>query len=56
MTVKTDRVAEGENGGSADGVKMKNNIILSVISILVWALIVVMNVALLVLLGMGKAS
>ncbi|RJE23073.1 transporter [Aspergillus sclerotialis] len=56
MTVNTDRVAEGENDVSEDGVKMKNNIVLSVISIVVWAIIVVMNVALLVLLGMGKAS
>jgi metal iron transporter len=35
---------------------MRNNIVTSVISVIVWVIIVVMNVALLVLVGMGKAS
>lgn len=56
MTVLNDRVSEGEDETTVDGVKMRNNIILSIISIAVWLIIVVMNVALLVLVGMGKAS
>ncbi|KAJ5101676.1 hypothetical protein NUU61_003898 [Penicillium alfredii] len=37
-------------------VPFRNHFILSVVSVLVWLLIAVMNVALLVLVGMGKAS
>ena len=49
--------AEGDdNGGSAtDGVKMGNGLLVSAIAVLVWVIIAVMNVALLVLVGMGKA-
>ncbi|PYI22491.1 transporter protein Smf2 [Aspergillus japonicus CBS 114.51] len=54
MTVPTDRVFEG--GESAPGgVKMKNNLFVTIIAVIVWLIIVVMNVALLVLLGLGKA-
>lgn len=38
----------------ADPVQMKNHWVLSVFAVLVWLVIVVMNVALLVLVGMGK--
>ncbi|KAL4808406.1 natural resistance-associated macrophage protein-domain-containing protein [Aspergillus unguis] len=49
--------ATDDNGGNAvDGVKMGNGLILSVLSVLIWIVIAVMNVALLVLVGMGKAS
>ncbi|KAL3438520.1 natural resistance-associated macrophage protein-domain-containing protein [Aspergillus tetrazonus] len=49
--------AEGDdNGGSAtEGVKMGNGFLVSAIAVLVWVIIAVMNVALLVLVGMGKA-
>ncbi|RAL17558.1 NRAMP family metal ion transporter [Aspergillus homomorphus CBS 101889] len=54
MTVPTDRVFEG--GDSAPGgVKLKNNLFVTIIAVIVWLIIVVMNVALLVLLGLGKA-
>lgn len=56
MTVPTDRVGEGEDNTSTGGVKMRNGFILSGISIVVWAIIVVMNVALLVLMGLGKTT
>jgi metal iron transporter len=50
---------DGEEGqqeqGEAKGVKMGNGFIVSVIAVLVWLVIAVMNVALLVLVGMGKA-
>lgn len=55
MTVPTDRALQGE-GRQPDGVGMKNNIFVSIIGIVVWLIIAVMNVALLVLIGMGKAS
>lgn len=55
MTVPTDRALQGE-GRQPDGVGMKNNIFVSIIGIMVWLIIAVMNVALLVLIGMGKAS
>ncbi|KAL4776387.1 natural resistance-associated macrophage protein-domain-containing protein [Aspergillus nidulans var. acristatus] len=50
-------VAEGDdNGGSStEGVKMGNGLLVSAIAVLVWIIIAVMNVALLVLVGMGKA-
>ncbi|KAL4736010.1 natural resistance-associated macrophage protein-domain-containing protein [Aspergillus similis] len=50
-------IAEGDNsGGSAtEGVRMGNGFLVSAIAVLVWIIIAVMNVALLVLVGMGKA-
>lgn len=59
MTVQTGRAGEGggeEDGRSTEGVKMRNNWLVAGISFVVWGIIVVMNVALLVLVGMGKAS
>lgn len=53
MTVPADQRSDGENEGP---VPMRNNLFLSVIVILVWLLIAVMNVALLVLLGLRKTS
>ena len=46
MTVSTD------DGGS---VKMRNHWITTVFAVLIWLIIVVMNVSLLVLVGLGKA-
>ncbi|PYH45268.1 NRAMP family metal ion transporter [Aspergillus saccharolyticus JOP 1030-1] len=54
MTVPNDRVFESEES-AAGGVKMKNNLFVTIIAVVVWLIIVVMNVALLVLLGLGKA-
>ncbi|KAL4821762.1 natural resistance-associated macrophage protein-domain-containing protein [Aspergillus spinulosporus] len=49
-------VAGDDSGGSAtEGVKMGNGLLVSAIAVLVWIIIAVMNVALLVLVGMGKA-
>ncbi|KAJ5716931.1 hypothetical protein N7488_002577 [Penicillium malachiteum] len=56
MTVKTEsQSADGENEVVIENVPMRNSLFTSVISVLVWLLIVIMNVALLVLVGMGKA-
>lgn len=54
MTVPTDRNFTGEDS-SADGVKMRNNWLVTAIAVIVWVIIAVMNVALLVLVGLGKA-
>ncbi|KAJ5297486.1 hypothetical protein PENANT_c005G01878 [Penicillium antarcticum] len=56
MTVKTEEPSETEGEVYVAEVPMRNNLVTSVISVIVWVIIVVMNVALLVLLGMGKAS
>ncbi|KAL5362503.1 natural resistance-associated macrophage protein [Aspergillus floccosus] len=55
MTVPVDRVSYGENDNRTDGVKMRNNWFTTGIAIIVWLIIAVMNVALLVLVGLGKA-
>ncbi|KAJ6028120.1 hypothetical protein N7540_003696 [Penicillium herquei] len=56
MTVKTEsESADGENEVEIEDVPMRNSLFTSVIAVLVWLLIVIMNVALLVLVGMGKA-
>jgi metal iron transporter len=55
MTVPTERI-EGDGEVSIEQVSMRNHIITSGIAVVVWIIIVVMNVALLVLVGMGKAS
>ncbi|KAL3456444.1 natural resistance-associated macrophage protein-domain-containing protein [Aspergillus heterothallicus] len=41
--------------GESEGVKMGNGLVVSVLAVLVWLVIAVMNIALLVLVGMGKA-
>ena len=46
---------EQESGDSVEDVKMRNNWFTSVVALLIWLVIVVMNVALLVLVGMHKA-
>ncbi|KGO38086.1 Natural resistance-associated macrophage protein [Penicillium expansum] len=55
MTVRTEEPSEREGEVDVVTVPMRNNIITSVVAVLVWVVIVVMNVALLVLVGMGKA-
>ncbi|PKY02616.1 natural resistance-associated macrophage protein [Aspergillus campestris IBT 28561] len=54
MTVSVDRVSHGADE-PAEGVKMRNGWLVSAVAVVVWVIIVVMNVALLVLVGMGKA-
>ncbi|KAE8350665.1 natural resistance-associated macrophage protein-domain-containing protein [Aspergillus coremiiformis] len=55
MTVPSDRVRSGEGQTQTEGVKMKNNLVTSAVAIVIWLIIAVMNVALLVLVGLGKA-
>lgn len=55
MTVPTERT-EADGEVSVEQVSMRNSIVTSVIAFIVWIIIVVMNVALLALVGMGKAS
>lgn len=56
MTVKTNNVNDNDENPQVEEVKMRNNIFVSIIAVLVWLIIAVMNVALLVLIGLGKAS
>jgi metal iron transporter len=59
MTVPVERVHDGDGDGDGgverEGVKMGNGLVVSVLAVLVWVVIAVMNIALLVLVGMGKA-
>ncbi|EAW10539.1 NRAMP family metal ion transporter [Aspergillus clavatus NRRL 1] len=55
MTVPADRVGGYDPDMPAEGVKMRNNFLVSVLAVLIWLVIAVMNIALLVLVGMGKA-
>ncbi|GFF26997.1 manganese transporter SMF1 [Aspergillus udagawae] len=54
MTVPADRVGGDEADIPSEGVKMRNNFLISALAILIWLVIAVMNVALLVLVGLGK--
>ncbi|KAJ5478205.1 hypothetical protein N7530_003714 [Penicillium desertorum] len=56
MTVRTEEASGQEGEVHVVTVPMRNNLLTSVVAVLVWIIIVVMNVALLVLVGMGKAS
>lgn len=56
MSVAVEQSGESEGEVRMEQVSMRNNIFTSIIAVLVWLLIVVMNVALLVLVGMGKSS
>jgi metal iron transporter len=49
-------VATREGEGGEDGVKMANNWLTGTIAVLLWLLICVMNVALLVLVGLGEVD
>ena len=49
-------VATREGDGGVDGVKMANNWLTGTIAVLLWLLICVMNVALLVLVGLGEVD
>jgi metal iron transporter len=49
-------VATREGDGGEDGVKMANNWLTGAIAVLLWLLICVMNVALLVLVGLGEVD
>lgn len=56
MTVVTSTVdgVAGEVNRTAGGVDMKNGWIATIFAVLIWLVLVVMNVALLVLVGLGK--
>lgn len=56
MTVRNGDVMEGEGDPHEHVVKMRNNYITSAFAIVIWAFISVLNIALIVLLAMGKAS
>lgn len=56
MTVPAEQTSDGDGEVETEQVPMRNNLVLSVVAVLVWLLIAVMNVALLVLVGMGKTS
>ncbi|KAJ5343434.1 uncharacterized protein N7506_003258 [Penicillium brevicompactum] len=56
MSVPVVEVGEREADVQGEQVPMRNSFVLSFFVIIVWLLIVVMNVALLVIVGMGKSS
>lgn len=56
MTVAAEQTSEGHGEVEVEQFPMRNHWALCILSVLIWLLIAVMNVALLVLLGMGKAS
>ncbi|KAJ5871745.1 uncharacterized protein N7529_004098 [Penicillium soppii] len=56
MTVRTEEPSEQNGEVDVITVPMRNSLFTSVVAGVVWLVIVVMNVALLVLVGMGKAS
>ncbi|KAJ5205897.1 Natural resistance-associated macrophage protein [Penicillium cf. griseofulvum] len=56
MTVRTEEASEREGEVDVITVPMRNDLLTSVVAVLVWIIIVMMNMALLVLVGMGKAS
>ncbi|KAF9883056.1 hypothetical protein FE257_004135 [Aspergillus nanangensis] len=55
MTVSVDRTNGEESEGPTGSIRMKNNLLTTGIAIIVWVIIAIMNVALLVLVGLGKA-
>jgi len=52
MTVTDERGGQAEQ---PEGVNMRNGWIVTILAIVVWVVLVVMNIALLVLVGLGKA-
>jgi metal iron transporter len=55
MTVSVEQSSEGDGEVEMEKIPMRNHWTLSVVAVLVWLVIAVMNIALLVLVGMGKA-
>ena len=53
MTVRADE--DGRQGSHGEIVNMRNGWIVTILAVLIWLVLVVMNVALLVLVGLGKA-
>jgi metal iron transporter len=56
MTVPVEQTIDSEGEVQVEQVPMRNSLVVSVVAVLVWLLIVIMNIALLVLLGLGKTS
>ncbi|KAJ5979604.1 hypothetical protein N7481_006902 [Penicillium waksmanii] len=54
MAVPVEQTREGHGEVDVEQFQMRNHIVTSIVAVLVWILIAVMNVALLVLIGMGK--
>jgi metal iron transporter len=54
MSVRGDNSGP-DRGDSGESVNMRNGWVVTVLAVLIWLVLVVMNVALLVLVGMGKA-
>lgn len=54
LTVPAEQTDEADGEVEVQQISMRNHIITSVFTVIVWLVIVVMNVAFLVLLGMGK--
>jgi metal iron transporter len=54
ITGPNDRT-DGEPEADSSGVNMRNGWIVTVLAVLIWLVLVVMNIALLVLVGLGKA-
>ncbi|KAL9618529.1 MAG: hypothetical protein Q9160_006785 [Pyrenula sp. 1 TL-2023] len=50
-----DGVSVEDAQGGSSGVSMRNGILVTVVAVLIWLVLVVMNIALLVLVGLGKA-
>lgn len=55
MTVQIEQPNNHNGEILVEGVPMRNHFVLSVVSVLVWLLLAVMNVALLVLVGLGES-
>lgn len=56
MTVSVEQTSEGDGEVETERIPMRNHWALSIVTVIVWLIIVVMNVALLVLLGLGETS
>ncbi|KAJ5606023.1 hypothetical protein N7510_008804 [Penicillium lagena] len=56
MTVPAEQTTDSEGEVHGGQVPMRNSLFVSVVAVLVWVLIVIMNIALLVLLGLGETS
>ena len=58
MRVGSNAMRQSEGGDIEEDdelVKMRNHWLISILAVLVWIVIAIMNVALLVLVGLGKA-
>ncbi|OJJ49050.1 hypothetical protein ASPZODRAFT_1384669 [Penicilliopsis zonata CBS 506.65] len=54
MTVPAPEGLDGESDHPAEGIGMRNHFLVTALAVVIWIVIAVMNIALLVLLGMGE--